>query len=187
MNLNTLEELLEQQVRDLYSAETQLCAVLPRLATAATSARLKSALATHLSETEDEVKRLEKIASHLGISLEDAHCRAMKGLIEEAEEIIDADGVAEIIDAGIIAVAQRIEHYEMAGYGTARAFAELLGEDEVADLFSDSLDEEANTDHLLNDIAEAEVNEAALLRSEGAGDYYLDEEDDEDDGSVLTR
>lgn len=166
MEINSFQELLEQQIAALYGAETQLLGALSEIAAAVSSDNLREALASHLTETKEQVKRLERIAELLEIDLKRPESKGMRGLIEEAREMSAVDGDEVVIDAGIIAAAQRIEHYEIAAYGTARAFAERLGYTEVADLLADTLDEEENADLMLNEIAENEVNEEAAAQDE---------------------
>lgn len=161
MKLNHLSDVLKVQLKDLYSAEQQLTKAIPKMAHRATNSELKSALANHLRETVDHVGRLERIAEIMDVPLNGHTCKAMKGLIVEGEEILDADGESAALDAGIIAAAQRVEHYEMAAYGSARAFAELMGENEVAELLAQTLEEEKAADGILNRVAIATVNRQA--------------------------
>ncbi|MGB5107759.1 MAG: ferritin-like domain-containing protein [Candidatus Zixiibacteriota bacterium] len=161
MKLNHLSDVLKVQLKDLYSAEQQLTKALPKMAHRATNSELKSALANHLRETVDHVGRLERIAEIMDVPLNGHTCKAMKGLIVESEEILDADGDTAALDAGIIAAAQRVEHYEMAAYGTAREFAELIGEKEVAGLLATTLDEEMQADRTLSQVATSTVNRRA--------------------------
>lgn len=169
MQLNTLKDLYIEQLRDLYSAETQLVAALPKMAQAASSADLKTAFQEHLTETKDQQKRLERIFSELGTSPQGETCEAMEGLIKEGEEIIQAMGQPAVKDAALIAAAQRVEHYEMAGYGTVRTFASELGYDNAKDILQMTLDEEGSANKKLNAIAEggllsSGLNEKAMAR-----------------------
>jgi ferritin-like metal-binding protein YciE len=164
ITLDNLGNVLLLQLRDLYSAEQQLVEALPKMAKAASSTELKSAFKTHLQETRGQVVRLEKAFQTLGESPEGETCEAMKGLIAEGAEIIDAEGEPDVKDAALIAAAQRVEHYEIAGYGCARAFARRLGRNQIADLLQTTIDEEANADKILTEIAENVVNLEASKR-----------------------
>lgn len=161
MKLNTLEDLLLQQVKDLYYAEKQLTKAIPKMAKAAQSVELKSALEDHLKETREHVSRLEEVFGLMGVAAKPQRCAAMDGIIEEGSEMIDADGDPDVIDAGLIAAAQRVEHYEIAGYGCARAFAQRLGMTEVVELLTSTLEEEGAADKTLTQLAESEVNDSA--------------------------
>ena len=165
MHMQTLNDLFEHEIADLYSAETQLVEALPKLAQAATHDELKTAFQHHLDETRDHVRRLEEIRGQIGSSMNET-CDGMKGLISEGEETIEANGDSTVKDAALIAAAQRVEHYEIAAYGTARTLAGELGLDDARDLLNQTLDEEANADTLLTKIAtggafKAGVNEQA--------------------------
>jgi ferritin-like metal-binding protein YciE len=168
MTLNSLRDVLKESVRDLYSAEAQLLKALPKMAKAASSPELKSAFTEHLSETKGQVKRLERVCDLLGVKAPGKTCRAMKGLIEACTEIIAAKGEPAAKDAALVGAAQKVEHYEIAGYGTARTFASILGEDEVASLLQATLDEEGAADEDFTAIAEAGLNQ------EAAGDEQAD-------------
>jgi len=154
MQLNTLTEALNSELADLYDAEHQLIERLPKLALAVTSPSLRTAIEDHLNETRAEVDRLERIFSILGSKPASEVCEAMRGLLEEAEGVLQATGDLLVKDAVLIGALQRVEHYEIAAYGTARAFAEQLDLDDVADLLQESLDEEAAADRRLTRIAE---------------------------------
>ena len=168
MKIVSLEKLLEEELKDLYSAETQLVKALPKMANAATTESLKDAITSHLEETKGHVERLDRIAQELELSkLTGKKCKAMEGLIEEGKEVIDADGPGSVIDAAIIAAAQRVEHYEMSGYGTARTLAQFLGHDAAANLLQETLDEESAADKKLTTIAEGDVMPAAGAEEEG--------------------
>lgn len=153
---------MEHEIQDLYSAETQLISALPKMAEAAHSSKLKQAFKDHLQETKNQQARLEKVADILGCSTKGETCEAMKGLIKEGEKMIKEDAEPDVKDAGLIAAAQRVEHYEIAGYGTARHFAKILGLQEVADLLEETLEEEKDADEKLNDIAIQQVDPAAM-------------------------
>jgi ferritin-like metal-binding protein YciE len=158
MKLNSLNDLLIKELRDLYSAEKQLIRALPKMAKAANSAALQEAIEEHLEVTKEQAQRLEDIFEMLSASSRGPKCAAMEGLIEEGEELLEQDAEAHVRDAGLIGAAQRVEHYEIAGYGVARTFARLLGHDKVADLLQTTLDEEAATDKKLTELAESEIN-----------------------------
>lgn len=164
MKLESLKDLYLEQLKDLYSAETQLVGALPDMARAATSPDLKSAFNDHLRQTEEHVRRLERIFQDLQQDPKGHTCEGMKGLIKEGQEMIKMRGEAAVIDAGLIAAAQRVEHYEIAGYGTVRTYAELLGKDDHVTLLERTLQEEEQTDELLTELAESHVNEEALVR-----------------------
>ena len=161
LTLANLDDLLVQQLEDLYSAENQLIAALPKMANAASSSRLKTAFEAHLQDTLRHKKRLEKVFKALGVEPSTEKCEAMAGLISEGQEIINTLGDPDVKDAALIAAAQRVEHYEIAGYGCARSFARRLAKDEVAQQLQDTLAEEVQTDQLLTEIAESEINQNA--------------------------
>ncbi len=155
--MDTLNELLEEQLKDIYSAENQLIKALPKMAKKATTESLKTAILSHLEETEGQVERLTQIGELLEIKMTGKKCKAMEGLIEEGKEVLEEDGQSPVIDAALIGAAQRVEHYEIAAYGTAKALAEHLGLDEVAKLLSETLDEESAADEKLSAISLEEV------------------------------
>jgi ferritin-like metal-binding protein YciE len=163
--LNSLKDLLIDELQDLYSAETQLVKALPKMAKAASNEDLKAGFLEHLEQTKVHVDRLEQSLQRLESSAKGKTCHAMKGLVEEGTEAIDLDGPDPIRDATLIGAAQRVEHYEIAAYGTARAFAETLGETDIAELLQETLDEEAETDKKLTSLAQT-VNEDANTESE---------------------
>ncbi len=156
--LNSLDDLFINQLEDLYDAEKRMTKALPKMIDAASSPNLKQALQQHLTETEGQITRLERVFSELNRTAGHETCEAMKGLISEGEDIIKSDGTPDVKDAAIIAAAQRIEHYEMSGYGTARTFAERLGYHDAATLLQTTLQEEAAADKKLTAIAESSVN-----------------------------
>lgn len=158
MKLDTLKKLYTHELSDLYSAENQLVKALPKMAKAASSQELKSAFENHLEQTHEHVQRLEKIFSMLDVKAKGVTCKGMKGLIEEGTEMIEEEGDPAVKDAGLISAAQRVEHYEMAGYGCARTYAEMLGEQESAELLQTTLDEERMADESLSDLAERVIN-----------------------------
>ena len=166
MALDSLHDLYVDELKDLYSAENQLLKALPRLAKAATAPELKAAFTEHLEVTRKQVERLDRIFGELGVSPKGKKCKAMEGLIEEGKEVIEQDGDPAVIDAALIAAAQRVEHYEMAGYGCVRTFAALLGYDDAAALLQATLDEEGEADKRLTELAETVIN----VEAEEAGE-----------------
>jgi ferritin-like metal-binding protein YciE len=161
LRLDSLRDLLIEELRDLYDAEKQLTQALPKMAEAATSQELKSAFEHHLEETRGHVSRLDKIFQQIGDKSAGEACEAMKGLIKEGETLVKAEGNSDVRDAGLIGAAQRVEHYEMAGYGTARSLARRLGENQVAETLQQTLNEEAKANEKLTSIAESQVNVSA--------------------------
>jgi len=155
--METLQEVLVDELKDIYNAEKQLLQALPKMARKATSPALREALSSHLRETENQVRRLESIADSLGTTLDGKKCAAMQGLIAEGDAYIGMKGQGPVIDAALIGAAQRVEHYEMAAYGNARALAEELGEPELAELLQETLDEERTADKTLTVISQSEV------------------------------
>jgi ferritin-like metal-binding protein YciE len=166
MKLDNLRKLFVEELRDLYSAENQLVKALPKMATGASSEELKQALEDHLEQTQGHVERLEEIFEQLDETPKGKTCKAMKGLVEEGSEILEEDGEDSVVDAGIIAAAQKVEHYEIASYGTVRTWAGLLGENEAAELLQETLDEEGEANKLLNKLAQDIVNPEALSEGE---------------------
>lgn len=160
--LETLDDLFEMQLKDLYSAENQLVEALPMMAERAKDGRLRAGFTKHLHETEKQIERLEKIGEALEIDLSGHTCKAMKGLIAEGQETMSENATDEVMDAALIAAAQRIEHYEISGYGTAAHFAERLGNTQAAELLRQTLDEEQLTDTKLNDLAKNYINQKAV-------------------------
>jgi ferritin-like metal-binding protein YciE len=158
MTLDNLGNVLVLQLSDLASAEEQLIQALPKMAAAANSSELTSAFQTHLSETRQHTERLKRAFGLLGKESTGETCGAMKSLIAEGEEVMSLDGDPDAKDAALIAAAQRVEHYEIAGYGCARAFARRLGRNDVAAVLQETLDEESNADKILTHIAESSVN-----------------------------
>lgn len=160
-NMNSLKDLFIHEIRDLYSAETQLTEALPKMAEKATDNNLKNAFNSHLEETRRQKERLEKISQMLDIDVKGEKCEAMEGLIREGREALEMKGDNEVRDAALIGAAQRVEHYEMAGYGTARNYAKRLGFNDAASMLEETLSEEKSADAKLNDIAVSRVNERA--------------------------
>jgi ferritin-like metal-binding protein YciE len=168
--LHTMQGLFVEELRDLYSAENQLLQALPKMASAAKSNTLRSAFEHHLDETRQHVQRLTEVFSELGASPTGKHCKGMEGLIAEGNEVLMMQGDGDVKDAALIGAAQRIEHYEMAGYGVARTFAKELGFKELASKLQKTLDEEGAADKKLTGIAEGGlfrkgVNEKAVQHS----------------------
>lgn len=163
MKLKDMNSLLLFEVKDLFNAEKQLTKALPKMAKGAHDPTLKQAIEDHLAETEQQVARLEQVFELLGVAARGEKCAAMEGLIKESSELLEQDGVdPAVLDAALIAAAQRVEHYEIAGYGSARAFAEQLGLTEVASLLQQTLDEEGAANKKLNAIALKKVNPRAV-------------------------
>ena len=159
--MKTLEDLFEHQLKDLYSAESQLIDALPKVAKKANDSKLKKAFEDHLEETKGHKKRLEEICDALDISAGGETCKAMKGLIKETESFMDEADNKEVMDAGLIAEAQRVEHYEISAYGTAVRYAKELGHDDIASKLQKTLDEEYDADNKLDKLAENRLNEKA--------------------------
>jgi ferritin-like metal-binding protein YciE len=154
MEMKSLKDLYVSELKDLYSAENQLLKAIPKMAKAATSEPLKKAFTGHLEQTKTHVERLETIFEELGASPKGKKCKAMEGLVKEGAEVIEEDASPEVKDAALIAAAQRVEHYEMAGYGCVRTYAQLLGETSAAKLLQQTLNEEGDTDKKLTGLAE---------------------------------
>lgn len=162
MKIDTLREMFVEELKDLYNAENQLIKALPKMAKAASSADLKKAFESHLKETKMHVERLEQVFASLDEAAKGKRCKAMEGLVEEGAEWMDEDADPDVMDAGLIACAQRVEHYEMAGYGCVRTYAQVLGESKAASLLQKTLDEEGAADKKLTQLAErinVEANE----------------------------
>jgi ferritin-like metal-binding protein YciE len=164
MNMESLQDLYVDQLRDIYNAENQLVKALPKMAKSANSPDLQAAFEGHLEETRGHVERLEQIFEKLGEKPGGKTCKAMKGLVEEGSEMMDEDAGPPIMDAGLIAAAQRVEHYEMAAYGCVRDFAKILGQPEAAKVLQQTLDEEKAADKKLTRIAEG-INHDAMQPS----------------------
>ena len=158
MEMDSLQELLIEEMRDLYNAETQLTKALPKMAKKASNPQLRKAFETHLRETEGHVERLQKIFDKLGKKPTGKKCAAMAGLVEEGKEMMGEDMDEETMDAALISIAQKVEHYEIASYGTVRTWANLLGDEQTAKVLQQTLDEEGKTDKLLTQLAEDSIN-----------------------------
>lgn len=174
MKIDSIEKLLVEELKDLYDAEKQLVRALPKMAKFASSPDLKQAIEMHLEETKGHVERLNEVFASLGVKAAGKSCAAMKGLVEEGKETMEQDASDEMADAALIGSAQRVEHYEMAAYGTVRTLAEQLGKQDVVSLLQETLDEEKAADAKLTEVA------AKILASAG-GDSEDAEMDDEDD------
>ena len=161
MKLKTLEDLYFYELRDLYSAEKQIIKALPKMIKATTNETLAAGLEKHLEQTKEQAKRLEQIFSRHDKTTRGPRCKGMEGILKEGEELIEEEVDDEILNAGLIAAAQRVEHYEIAGYGTARTYAELLNDQEDAQLLQTTLNEESETDQELTSLAKSSINLAA--------------------------
>ena len=153
MQLDSLQALYIEGLRDIYSAELQIVKALPKLQKGATSSELKDAFTAHLEQSKEHLARLERICEELSISPNGKHCKGMEGLLAEGADLLAADAQPDVMDAGLISSAQHVEHYEIAGYGTLRTYAQLLGYDRQAELLGDTLKEEEQTDQLLTGLA----------------------------------
>ncbi len=157
MKMPTIAKLFEDQLKDIYSAEGQLVKALPKMAKKASSKGLKEAITSHLQETKHQVERLDQIGQIVGIKLTGKKCKAMEGLVEEGAEVLEAEGPGPVIDSALIAAAQRVEHYEISAYGSARALARQLGHEDVVELLQETLDEESAADEKLSSLSEEEI------------------------------
>ena len=166
MDMDNLRDLYVAELRDLYSVEKQLVKALPKMADKATSADLKQAILKHLQQTEGHVDRLERIFNRMDTSPDGEKCKSMEAMIDEGERLLTKNAPESVVDAALIAKAQRVEHYEMAGYGTVRAFARFLEEVQDAELLGETLREETEADHLLTQLAQTSVNVAARQGAE---------------------
>jgi ferritin-like metal-binding protein YciE len=162
MAVKSVNDLELEELRDIYHAEKQLVRALPKMAKKAKSDKLRQAFEHHLDQTKGHVDRLEQVFEKLDTRPRAKRCEAMEGLIEEAEELMEEVSAPEVLDAALIAAAQKVEHYEIASYGTLHALAEELGQNEVANLLEQTLNEEKEADQKLNQIALSDVNRAAL-------------------------
>jgi ferritin-like metal-binding protein YciE len=169
MKVTTLDEVLANELKDIYSAETQLIKALPRMARAAQSEDLRRAFEKHLEQTRVHVERIEEICSTLNIKPRGKKCVGMEGLIEEAKEVLEMDAHPEALQALLIGAAQRVEHYEIAAYGTARAHTLQLGYLKAVDLLNQTLEEEKRADELLTKLAENRINVKAAMNEDSKG------------------
>ena len=168
MKLDSLETLYVEELRDLYNAEQQILKALPKMAKAASSSNLQKGFQDHLQQTKAHVDRLDQIFADLGKSPKGKKCEAMEGLLKEGAELLDAEAEPSVLDAALIAAAQRVEHYEIAGYGCVRTYAELLGHGEATTLLQQSLDEEKSTDVKLTKLAVGSINTEAVEPENGS-------------------
>ena len=159
--LNSLQDLYIDELKDIYFAENLLTKALPKMQAKATNPKLKQAFETHLGQTQNQIKRLDQIFEMLGVNEKSKPCKAMQGIVAEGEEMMSEDATPEVADAALISSGQRAEHYEIAGYGTLRTYAEELGLPDQAKLLQATLDEEIETDQLLTKLAESRINKAA--------------------------
>ena len=188
MALATMHDLMIAELKDLYSAETQLVKALPKMAKGVAAPSLRKAFEDHLAQTQEQVSRLEQIFEMLGTSPRGKKCKGMEGLLEEGTEMLEEEGDPAVKDAGIIAAAQRVEHYEIAAYGSTLAFATLMGHSEIAELLETTLNEEKAADELLSTIAEEEVNVSAPgMEAESTDDADADEEMDTEAAKPVAR
>jgi len=166
MSIKSLQDLIVDELRDMYHAENRLVKALPKMVEAASTPALKEAFERHLKQTENQVNRIETIFDQLGGDPKGKRCKGMEGIISEGAEVLDEEAPGSVIDAALIAAAQRVEHYEIAAYGCIRSHANLLGLGDVARLVEESLEEEEAADQLLSELAETEVNTMALEGAE---------------------
>jgi ferritin-like metal-binding protein YciE len=164
MELHTLKDLYVHELKDLYSAEKQIIRALPKMVKAASNEQLAAGFKAHLEQTKEQAARLEKLLQNHGQTTRGAKCKGMEGVLAEGAEMIEEEADAEVRDAGLIAAAQRVEHYEMAGYGCARTYAELLGDKEGVQLLQTTLAEETETDQKLTTIATSVINVTAARK-----------------------
>jgi len=168
MHNNSLKELYVEELRDIYDAENQLVKALPEMAKAATSEELRSGFEEHLEQTKEHVRRLEQVLNDLGEKAKGKKCKGMQGLVSEGKEVIGEDFEDDVKDAALISAAQRVEHYEIAAYGTVRTYAEILGEQNAVSLLEKTLEEEKETDEKLTELAEG-INVEAAGSESGQG------------------
>ena len=168
MEMSNLQDLLVENLKDLYSAETQILKALPKVAKKVDNAQLRQALEMHVKETEGQVRRLEQVLSKMGEKPGGKKCKGMEGLLEEAKELMGEDAEPDVMDAGLIVDCQKVEHYEIAGYGSVVTFCKLLGDEESARLLAKSLDEEEKADKKLSMIAERSINIEAASDDDSA-------------------
>jgi len=179
--METLQELLVHELQDLYNAENQIIKALPRMAKRTTSTELREAFEEHLSQTEMQAQRLERALALLDAPVRGRNCDGMQGILEEGKKLMEEDSSDDVLNAGLIAAAQKVEHYEIASYGSVKAWAELLGQDEITALLEETLEEEEAADKKLSELAESTINpEAAMENSDAEGDEVSDSEDEEE-------
>ncbi|MBI2816057.1 MAG: ferritin-like domain-containing protein [Acidobacteria bacterium] len=176
--IDSLEMLLHEELKDIYDAEKQLTKALPKMVKAASSDELQSALEEHLEVTKQQVSRLERVFELLGKPAKARPCMGMRGLVEEGKEVMEKDAEEVFLDAAIIGAAQKVEHYEIAAYGTVRTFAQMLGNDEVANLLEQTLNEEKEADERLTEISESML-QAHSEQGEEEGEEYMEQDEEE--------
>jgi ferritin-like metal-binding protein YciE len=186
MEHEALKELYIDELRDLYNAENQLVKAIPKMAKASTSDELRQGFEAHLEQTKGHVQRLEQIFKELGEKPSGKKCKAMEGLVAEGAETLGEDYEDEVMDAAIIGAAQRIEHYEIAAYGTVRTFAELLGEETAVQLLEQTLEEEKETDQKLTDLA-GEINVEAMGEGSQDEEDSAESEDEQEEAPVARK
>jgi ferritin-like metal-binding protein YciE len=186
MNKNTLRGLFVDELRDLYDAENRLVKAIPKMAKAASSEELRSGFEEHLEQTKEHVERLKQVLTSLGEKATAKKCLGMIGIVEEGEEMMDQDSDGAVMDAALISVAQRVEHYEIAAYGCVHAWAQVLGEDNAANLLEKTLDEEKETDEKLTELAE-EINAQANSGSEEDESAGSTESSDEEENIHISK
>lgn len=180
MRMESLRDLFVEQLKDIYSAETQVTKALPKMAKTASSSDLQDAFRQHLDQTQNQIKRLDQIFQTLGKNPKGKKCKGMEGLLAEGEEMMSEDADSDVMDAGLIAAAQRVEHYEISAYGTARAYARMLGDEKSASLLDETLEEESETDEKLTELAEGHINvNAQHNQGEEGGEEEEEEEEEE--------
>ncbi|HEX2951944.1 MAG TPA: ferritin-like domain-containing protein [Armatimonadota bacterium] len=160
-NLQSLNDLFTNELKDILNAEKQITQALPKMIDAASSPQLKAKFEAHLKQTNDQIQRLNEVFSMLGLQPSEEHCEGMAGIIRDGEKIVSAQGDPAVKDAGIIAAAQKVEHYEISSYGTLRTFAQTLGRNDIAEKLQVTLKQEAATDEILTQVAERSVNKKA--------------------------
>lgn len=168
MKLKDFQALFVHELKDLYSAEKQFNKIMPKLVKAVSNERLRDTLQEHHTRTEQQIHRLEDLFQELGVNTRGAKCPAMEGLVEEVKILLESDSTPEVLDAAIICAQQRVEHYEIAGYGCARTFAQYLGYDEASKMLQETLNEESAANEKLNQIALEQINTEAMI-SAGPG------------------
>lgn len=166
MKLKSLRDLYVHELKDIYSGEKQIVKALPKMAKAASHEELVAGFEEHLAQTEQQIERLERILEGLGESTRGDKCKGMEGILEEGKQLMEEDASPDVLDAALIAGAQKVEHYEIASYGTVRAWAEMLGEDEAVQLLQQTLDEEIETDEKLSELAENAINAEAGMAAD---------------------
>jgi ferritin-like metal-binding protein YciE len=175
--METLQELLVHELQDLYNAENQIIKALPKMAKKTTSPELRAAFEEHLSQTEMQAQRLERAIALLDSPVRGKSCDGMQGILEEGKKLMEEDASDDVLNAGLIAAAQKVEHYEIASYGSVKAWAELLGQDEIVALLEETLEEEEATDKKLSELAESVINAEAAM-----GNSDEDEDNDSEEG-----